>query len=123
MRTTLLSLFLFAALLFAVPGGSYSGTWASDSGSNSGKVTLNLNGESDSELTFTYQDQIIKPQKVSAKVADAQVEVVCNLDLEGLKLKTSFHGTADGKVVSGKYQTTADDGSVVDTGTWKVMQQ
>ncbi len=113
-----------ACFLLAVPGGQYAGTWASDSGANSGKVNITLASTGESELTFTYQDQVIKPQKVTAKVNENQVEFICELDMEGFKLKTAFLGTVDGKNITGKYQSTSrDDGSVVDSGTWKAMQQ
>jgi len=79
-------------------------------------------GEGD--LSFTYMDQVVKPNKVTAKVGDSEVEFVCYVDLDGFKLKTAFHGTVDGKTMSGKYQTVStDDGSAVDSGTWKVTQQ
>jgi hypothetical protein len=115
---------LFATLLLAVPGGQYVGTWTSDSGANSGKVNITLSGANNSDLSFTYQDQVVKPQKVTANVHENQVEFICELDMEGLKLKTAFLGTVDGKSMAGKYQSTSrDDGSVVDSGTWKATQQ
>jgi hypothetical protein len=115
---------LFAIFLLGAPGGQYAGTWTSDSGANSGKVNITLSGANDSDLSFTYQDQVIKPQKVTANVHENQVEFICELDMEGLKLKTAFLGTVDGKNMSGKYQSTGrDDGSMVDSGTWKATQQ
>jgi hypothetical protein len=83
-----------------------------------------LNASGDSEFTFTFQDQLVKPKKVTAKVNDNTVEFVCDLDLEGFKLKSTFRGTIDGKNMSGKYQSvSADDGSALDSGTWTVAQQ
>lgn len=115
---------MFAALLAAGADGQYVGTWTSDNAVNSGKVNLILNLKGDSEFTFTYQDQPIKPKKVTTKVNDNQVEFICELDFDGLKLKNVFRGTIDGKSIAGKYQSTsAEDGSVLDTGTWTVTQQ
>jgi hypothetical protein len=114
---------LFSALLFAVPGGQYTGTWTSDGGVNSGKVNLTISESGEGDLSFTYQDQLVKPKKVTAKVAGDKIEFICEIELEGLRLKTSFQGTADGKSLSGKYQSTGDDGSILDSGTWKVTQQ
>jgi hypothetical protein len=104
--------------------GQYAGTWASDAGVSSGKVHLTLNGSGDSGFAFTYQDQLIKPKKVTAKVTGSQVEFVCEVDLEGFKLKSTFQGAIEGKNISGKYQSVSlDDGSALDSGTWKVTQQ
>ncbi len=104
--------------------GQYAGTWSSDGGVNSGKVNITLTDAGGGELTFTYQDQLVKPKKVTAKVADSQVDFICELDLEGFRLTTAFHGTIDGKTMSGKYQSTSiEDGSALDSGTWKVTQQ
>jgi hypothetical protein len=114
---------LFTALLVGAPKGEYAGTWTSDGGVNSGKVNISMSDSGSGDLSFTYQDQTVKPQKVTAKVTENQVEFVCELDLDGLKLKTIFQGTVDGAGMSGKYQSTsAADGSVLDSGTWKVKQ-
>jgi hypothetical protein len=105
------------------PKGEYAGTWTSDGGVNSGKVNISMSDSGSGDLSFTYQDQTVKPQKVTAKVTENQVEFVCELDLDGLKLKTTFQGTVDGAGMSGKYQSTnAADGSALDSGTWKVKQ-
>lgn len=115
---------LLATFLFAVPGGEYAGTWTSDNGASSGKVNVVLSGSGEGDLSFTYQDQVMKPKKVTAKVTDNQVEFICDLDFDGLKLKNIFAGTISGKEMSGKYRSTsAEDGSIVDSGTWKVTQQ
>jgi hypothetical protein len=51
------------------------------------------------------------------------VEFILDVDMEGLRLRTTFRGTLEGKNLAGKYQTTSlDDGSSLDTGTWKVTQ-
>jgi hypothetical protein len=114
---------VLAALLLGAPAGEYVGTWASDGGVNSGKVNVTLNKSGDGDLSFTYQDQLIKPKKVTAKVSGDQVEFICDVELEGLRIKSTFTGTVDGKSMSGKYQSAnADDGSVLDSGTWKVTQ-
>lgn len=117
--------FLFViALLSAAPNGQFAGTWASDNGANSGKVNVKITSSGDSDFTFSYQDQTIKPQKVTTKLSDTSVEFVCEVDLQGLKIKTTFTGAVDGKTISGKYQSTsADDGSALDSGTWKATQE
>jgi hypothetical protein len=116
-------LLLCGAFLLAVPGGQYDGTWTSDTGAT-GKVNITMRGVNEGDLSFTFQDQVVKPQKVSVKIGDNQVEFICEVDMEGFKLKTAFLGTMDGKSISGKYQTTSrDDGSAVDSGTWKATQQ
>ncbi len=118
------SVLFLAALLLAKPTGQFTGTWSSDGGVGSGKVNLSLNASGPGELSFTYQDQLIKPKVVSFSVTDDQVDFICQSDLEGLRLKTAFHGTVDGKTISGKYQSSsADDGSLLDSGTWKATQQ
>jgi hypothetical protein len=115
---------LCAALSVGQTTGQYAGTWASDAGVSSGKVNLTLNGSGDGEFAFTYQDQLIKPKKVTTKVTGSQVEFVCEVDLEGFKLKSTFQGAIEGKNISGKYQSVSlDDGSTLDAGTWKVTQQ
>lgn len=115
---------VLSALLLGAPAGQYVGTWTSDGGANSGKVNVTLSSSGDGELSFSYQDQLIKPKKVTVKVKEDQVEFICDVELEGLRLKSTFTGTADGKSMSGKYQSaSADDGSVLDSGTWKVTQQ
>jgi hypothetical protein len=115
---------LFAVLLLGGAGGQYAGTWTSDAGANSGKVNITLSDGGEGDLSFTYQDQLVKPKKVTAKVKENQVEFVCDLDFDGLKLKSVFQGTIDGRSISGKYRSTSvDDGSVLDSGTWKVTQQ
>jgi hypothetical protein len=114
---------LLAALLLAVPGGLYDGTWTSDTGAT-GKVNITMRGVNEGDLSFTFQDQVIKPQKVTVKMNENQVEFICEVDMEGFKLKTAFLGTVDGKNISGKYQSTSrEDGSAVDSGTWKATQQ
>ncbi len=124
MRRTLLLLLILAGLLFSKPSGQYLGTWASDSGVNSGKVNITLTEGGEGDLSFTYQDQPMKPKKVTASVADDRVDFICEFDLEGLRLKTTFHGTVDGKTLSGKYVSTSmDDGSSIDSGTWKATLQ
>ncbi len=117
-------LILIVSILSGAPHGQFVGTWASDSGSNSGKVNVTITGSGDGDFTFTYQDQTIKPQKVTAKVSDTKVEFLCELDMQGLKIRSTFTGAVDGKTLSGKYQSTsADDGSVLDSGTWKATQE
>jgi hypothetical protein len=114
---------LCAALLLAMPSGQYTGSWNSDGGIGSGKIDLKVTGTSQGDLSFTYQDQIVKPTKVTAKVSDAQVEFVCDVDLAGLQIRTTFQGTVDGKAITGKYKSTsAADGSLLDSGTWKATQ-
>jgi hypothetical protein len=114
----------FAVVLIAATGGHYSGIWTSDSGANSGKLNITIGETGEGDLTFFYQDQAIKPKKVTAKVAGNQVEFLCDLDLDGLKLKTTFSGKIEGKNMSGKYQSTsAEDGSMLDSGTWKAALQ
>ena len=84
---------------------------------------MNISDAGEGDFAFTYQDQVVKPKKVTAKISENQVEFVCDVDLEGFKIKSVFRGTVEGKNVSGKYQSTnADDGSVLDSGTWKVKQ-
>jgi hypothetical protein len=115
---------VLASLLLGATAGQYVGTWTSDGGVNTGKVNITLNNSGDGDLTFSYQAELIKPKKVTAKVNGNQVEFICDVDLEGLRLKSTFTGTVDGKSMSGKYQSSsADDGSVLDSGTWKVTQQ
>jgi hypothetical protein len=115
---------VLSALLLGAPAGQYVGTWASDGGVNSGKVNVTLNNSGEGDLTFSYQDQLIKPKKVTAEINGDQVEFICDVELEGLRLKSTFTGTVDGKSMSGKYRSAdADDGSVLDSGTWKVTQQ
>jgi hypothetical protein len=114
---------LFATLVLGGPGGLYDGTWTSDTGAT-GKVNITMRGVNEGDLSFTFQDQVIKPQKVTAKITGNQVEFICEVEMEGFKLKTAFLGTVDGKNISGKYQSTSrDDGSAVDSGTWKATQQ
>ncbi len=123
MRTASILIFL-AGLLLGAPAGEYAGSWTSDGGVNSGKVKITLSDSGGGDLSFTYQDQMVKPKKVTAKVTDDHIEFVCDLDLEGFKLRTIFQGSVEGKNMTGKYQSTsADDGSVLDSGTWKVTQQ
>jgi hypothetical protein len=115
---------LLAGLLLGASGGQYMGTWTSDGGVNSGKVNISVDGSGGGQLSFTFQGQMVKPNKVTAKVDGEKVEFLCELDLDGFKLKTAFNGMVEGKSMSGKYQSTnAEDGSVLDSGTWKVTQQ
>jgi hypothetical protein len=115
---------LFTALLFGVSSGQYAGTWTSNGWAGSGKVNLTLNGTEVSGFSFTYRDQLVQPKKVTVKIAESQVEFILELDLNGLQVKTSFQGAIDGKDISGKYVSTIlEDGSALDSGTWKVTQQ
>jgi len=108
----------------AVPTGQYSGTWNSDGGAGSGKVTVTVAGPTEGDLSFTYQDQVIKPTKVTAKVTDTQVEFTCDVELGGYQIRTTFQGTVDNKAISGSYQSkSAADGSALDSGTWKATLQ
>ena len=124
MRRAITFIIVLAALLLGAPPGQYAGTWTSDGGANSGKVNVILSSSDEGDLSFTYQDLLIKPKKVTAKINGDQVEFVCDVDLDGLRIKSTFSGTIVGKTMSGKYQSTsADDGSILDSGTWKVTQQ
>jgi hypothetical protein len=115
---------ILAGLLLAKPAGQYSGTWTSDGGINSGKVNVTLTDSGDGQFNFTYQDQVIQPKKVTTKVSEDQVDFICEVDLEGLRISTSFHGTVSGKALAGKYRTTSvDDGSELDSGKWQVTLQ
>lgn len=115
---------MFAAVLLAAPSGQYAGTWASDGGANSGKVDITLNESGSGDVAFTYQGQIFRAKKLSAKLDGEKIEFIFELELEGFKLKTIYTGTIDGKNMSGKYHTSnADDGSDLDSGIWKVTQQ
>jgi len=106
------------------PGGRYAGTWVSDSGSNSGKLSITIGEAGKGDLTFFYQDQAISPKRVTTKISGSEVEFLCELELDGFKLKTTFSGMLDGKNMSGKYQSTsAEDGSALDAGTWKAALQ
>ena len=121
------SVFLFtflAGLLLAKPAGQYAGTWNSDGGINSGKVNVTITESGDGQFNFTYQDQVIKPKMVTTKVSEDQVDFICEVDLEGLRISTAFHGTVNGKALAGKYRTTSvDDGSELDAGSWQVTLQ
>jgi hypothetical protein len=111
-------------LLLAKPAGQYAGTWASDAGINSGKVNVTITESGDGQFNFTYQDQVIKPKKVTTKVSEDQVDFICEVDLEGLRISTAFHGTVTGRMLAGKYRTTSvDDGSELDAGSWQVTLQ
>jgi hypothetical protein len=123
-KRCLFLLTILAGLLLAKPAGQYTGTWASDGGINSGKVTVTIGESGDSQFNFTYQDQVVKPKKVTAKVSDDQVDFICDVDLEGLRISTIFHGMVNGKALAGKYRTTSvDDGSELDSGIWQVTLQ
>jgi hypothetical protein len=121
-------LLLFALVLFAGPEGRYAGTWASDGGANSGKVTMTISPIADgtwpTEFVFTFQDQPVKPSRVTTKIDQGHVDILCEEELDGYKLKSKFTGTLKDSVMEGKYQTTAaEDGTQVDSGTWKLTQQ
>lgn len=127
-RHLLLLPLLFATVLPAGPDGRYNGTWTSDSGANAGKLTMTispLSGDSwPTEIVFTYQDQPIKPVKVATTISDDRVSIVSDEEIDGYKLKSAFIGTLKGNVIEGKYKTTvAEDGSQIDSGSWKLVQQ
>jgi hypothetical protein len=131
MRARRLSLRVFLALLasylFAGPDGRYSGTWTSMANTESGKVTMTIapiaDGVWPTDFSFTFQNQPVKPTKVTTKVEQDQIEIACEELLGGYNLQTKFTGTLKGGVMEGKYRTVAEDGSQVDNGTWKLTQQ
>jgi hypothetical protein len=127
-RHLLLLSFVLATVLLAGPDGQYNGTWTSDSGANAGKLTMTispLSGDSwPTEIVFTYQDQPIKPVKVATTISDDRVSIISDEEIDGYKLKSTFIGTLKGNVIEGKYKTTvAEDGSQIDSGSWKLVQR
>jgi hypothetical protein len=127
-RHLLLLFFVLATVLLSGPDGRYNGTWTSDSGANAGKLTMTISplaGDSwPTELVFTYQDQPIKPVKVTTTISDDRVSISSDEEIDGYKLKSTFTGALKGNVIEGKYKTTvAEDGSQIDSGSWKLVQQ
>jgi hypothetical protein len=121
-------LLLIVTVLWAGPDGRYAGTWTSDAGVNSGKLSMTISpmtGEKwPTDLVFTFQDQPIKPVKVTTTIADDHMLIVADEEIDGYKLKSTFNGTLKGNVIEGKYKTTvAEEGSQVDSGAWKLTQQ
>jgi hypothetical protein len=92
---------LFVIVLSAALDGHYSGSWASDAGVNTGKVTVTigpLTGDSwPTELVFTYQDQAIKSMKVTTTLSEDRVSIISDEEIDGIQTEEHLHRTTQGQ--------------------------
>ncbi len=87
-----------------------------------GKLSITVNETGDGDLTFYYQDQAIKPKKVTAKIVGNEVEFVFAIwNWMGFKLKTTFSRDPGWEeyVRASISRPAPKMESALDSGTWK----
>ena len=126
MRTPFLiaSLLCTALSLSAEPvtAGTYTGKW--DGTSASGNIQLILasnDGKWTGSASFGMGGDDVKCIVKSIKVDGSKVQIVYTFDLQGTVLQSAINAEMSGKKLSGKYKTTAEDGSTVDEGTFTAV--
>lgn len=119
---------LFLATLAVVaaaadePSGIYNGEYTGASGGG-GKIHIEIQKAADGEwkcsVSFTIQEQDVSTKMKTVKVQGIKVELRYEFELQGYRLESVLNGELKGRVLEGKYQTTAADGTPVSEGTWK----
>jgi hypothetical protein len=126
MRTAprLLILPLLATFLLIAAGDAvrYSGTWASKTNGSGGKVQLVLAGPeavSESTFSFTINGEEIPCKTKSLKWDGDRFEGAYTFEVEGATIESSLLGKREANKIEGSYKSKAEDGSVVDEGTFE----
>jgi len=118
----LLATLAVAAIAADEPSGIYNGEYNGASGGG-GKIHIEIQktsaGEWKCSVSFTIQEQDVPTKMKTVKVEGAKVELRYEFELPGYKLESVLNGELKGRVLEGKYQTTAADGTPVSEGTWK----
>jgi hypothetical protein len=127
MRTFILiaSLLCSAVWLSAEPitAGTYKGKWEGASASGAISVTLtSSDGKWTGAASFGMGGEDVKCTVKSVKVDGSKMTMVYTFDLQGNALQSAIEGEMSGNKLSGKYKTTAADGSTIDEGTWTATQ-
>jgi hypothetical protein len=102
--------------------GTWAGTWSGESG-GSGSMRVKLSpadGQWTGEAGFTLDGADVPTVMKSVKIDGDNIEFEYAFDLQGYKLLSHLTGKRKDRAVEGSYKTTAEDGSGVDAGTWKL---
>ena len=117
---------LSAALVYAQAAdnwsGSWAGTWNGESG-GAGDMRLRLSqadGQWKGEAQFSLDGADVPTVVKSLKIDGDNIDFEYSFDLQGYKLVSHLTGKRKDRTVEGAYKTTAEDGSDVDTGKWKL---
>lgn len=104
--------------------GTYKGTYSGMNGGGDFHLTLKDDGKGgySADVGFTFAGEEVPGKITSLKIDGANLELVYDFDLQGMKLTTSNKGTLKGKTLEGTYETTAD-GMPVDQGTFTTTAQ
>jgi hypothetical protein len=126
MRTGVLLLLVSLSVLVGAQSsdswsGSWAGTWTGQSGSGDMRVKLSqADGQWKAEAVFTIEGADVPTAVKSLKIDGDSIDVEYSFDLQGYKLISHLTGKRKDRAAEGSYKTSAEDGSDVDTGTWKL---
>jgi hypothetical protein len=103
--------------------GPYAGEWKSDSSGSGGAVHMTLAAAPDGswkcDISFTLAGEEVKSKVQSFKFENSQLDVAYDFEIQGVVAHSKLTGNWDGKVFSGRYQTTVvDTADAGDAGTW-----
>jgi opacity protein-like surface antigen len=102
--------------------GSWAGAWNGESG-GSGDMRLKLSqvdGQWKGEAGFSMDGADVPTVVKSLKIDGDNIEFEYSFELQGYKLISHLTGKRTARTIEGFYKTSADDGSDVDTGKWKL---
>ncbi len=124
----LLLLFLLLAGVAAAadePAGVYKGEYNGASGM-SGAIRLEFQKAADGawkcSVSFSANGQDVSARITSAKVEGGRIELRYEFEVEGTKLESVLNGELKGRMLEGKFQTSAG-GNSLDEGTWKATSE
>jgi hypothetical protein len=101
--------------------GNWAGTWTGQSGSGDMRVKLSqADGQRKAEASFTIEGADVPTVVKSLKIDGDNIDFEYSFDLQGYKLTSHLTGKRKDRAMEGAYKTTAEDGSDVDSGTWKL---
>jgi hypothetical protein len=101
--------------------GSWTGTWTGQSGGGDMHLKLTqADGQWKAEAGFTIEGAEVPTVVKSLKIDGDTIDFQYSFDLQGYKLISHLTAKRTDRTVEGAYQTTAEDGSEVDNGKWKL---
>ncbi len=115
-------LLCLAAVAFANPAGTYSGTWVGMQSDGTIKIALAqaaAKGELTADVSFTLGGQEVKCKTVSIKVEGDKLDLSYEFNIGGLQATSTVAGNFDGAKLEGTYSTKSAEDAAVDQGTFK----
>ena len=106
--------------------GRYIGEWKSNSSGAGGALRMTLDAAPDGtwkcEAGFSLEGTDMKTTTHEIKLQDSKLDVSYDFEVQGATLRSHMTGEWNGRVFSGRYETTVIGGDGVDAGTWSASR-